>query len=90
VSRSDPDLDALAAEWTANVRPQIRSTDNVINVSGTSVEAVKQAAAEYGIDLDDSEIIDNRHTHYAGPRNERVSCDDERAGCRVAHPTHPS
>jgi len=80
----DAEMARMADEYMATVRPRLRPTDRVVNVSGTSVAAVRQAAAEYGIRLDPGDIVDVRHAHYAGERAERVSCAEAQCG------THPS
>jgi hypothetical protein len=77
---TDADLARMTDEYATAVRPRLRPTARVDNVSGTSVVAVRQAAAEYGIHLDPGDIVDVRHAHYAGERAARISCAE-------AHPS---
>jgi hypothetical protein len=80
----DAEMARMVAEYVATVRPRLRPTDRVVNVSGTSVEAVRQAAMEYGINVGPGDIVDLRHAHYAGERAERITCAEAHCG------THPS
>jgi hypothetical protein len=80
----DAEMARMADEYVAQVRPRLRPTARVDNVSGTSIEAVRQAAAEYGIHLDPGDIVDVRHAHYAGERAARISCAEAHCGTHAS------